>query len=356
VIEAHFGESPPFSLGVEEELMILDAETLEPAAAVEVLLRGAEGLELAGSLKTELHASVVELNTGVCDSVEEAVAALRELRAAADRIARANGLVVAAAGAHPTAPLESLPVVQEPRYLEMLEQVGYPARRQGVNGLHVHVGVESAERCHERLEAVLSWLPVVLALSANSPFVDGVANGMLSNRAGVLAELPRGGPPPAFDSYEAWEGWVERLVSIGVMADYTRIWWDVRPHPMLGTLEIRIADQPTSLARTELIVQVLRDLVEHAPSRVTPRGDYVQNRGAAASLGLDAQLIHPGGGSVDHRQELGHLLARKVAVGLDQERGGTPDDGQRGPQLMAEHRHQVFHLAGRFRHSQITGW
>jgi glutamate---cysteine ligase / carboxylate-amine ligase len=274
----------------------------------DVLLRGAEGLDLPGSLKTELHASVVELNTNVCATVPEAIAALRELRAAADRIARANGLVVAAAGAHPTVPLESLPIVQEPRYLEMLEQVGYPARRQGVSGLHVHVGVESAERCHERLEAVLSWLPVVLALSANSPYVDGVANGMLSNRAGVLAELPRGGPPPAFESYAAWEAWVERLVSLGVMADYTRIWWDIRPHPRLGTLEIRIADQPTSLARTELLVGLLRDLVEHAPSRVTPRGDYVQNRVAAASLGLDAQFIHPDGNSVVSARDLAREL------------------------------------------------
>jgi glutamate---cysteine ligase / carboxylate-amine ligase len=210
-------------------------------------------------------------------------------------------------------PLESLPVVQEPRYLEMLEQVGYPARRQGVNGLHVHVGVESAEHCHERLEAVLSWLPVVLALSANSPYVDGLANGMLSNRAGVLAELPRGGAPPAFASYGDWEAWVERLVSIGVMADYTRIWWDIRPHPRLGTLEIRIADQPTSLARTELIVGVLRDLVEHAPARVTPRGDYAQNRVAAASRGLDAELIHPDGESVISARE----LARELLGGVE---------------------------------------
>jgi carboxylate-amine ligase len=308
VIEAHFGESPPFSLGVEEELMILDADTLLPAAAVEVLLRGAEGLELPGSLKTEFHSSVVELNTVVCRTVAEAIGALRELRATAHRIARANGLVVAAAGVHPTAPIESLPVLQQPRYLEMLEQIGYPARRQGVNGLHVHVGVESPERCHERLEAVLPWLPVVLALSANSPFVDGVANGMLSNRAGLLAELPRGGPPPAFESYAAWEAWVERLVSLGVMADYTRVWWDIRPHPSFGTLEIRIADQPTSLARTEMLVGVLRDLVEHAPACVTPRGDYVHNRVAAASFGLDAQLIHPGGGSVVSARDLAREL------------------------------------------------
>ena len=169
MIESHFGESLPFSLGVEEELMILDAETLEPAAAVDVLLHGAMGLALPGSLKTELHASVVELNTDVCATLDEAVAALRVLRATANEIARANGLVVAAAGAHPVAALESLPVVQETRYLEMLARVGYPARRQGVNGLHVHVGVESAERCYERLEAVLGWLPVVLALAANSP-------------------------------------------------------------------------------------------------------------------------------------------------------------------------------------------
>jgi carboxylate-amine ligase len=308
VIEAHFGESSPFSLGVEEEVMILDATTLEPVDAVGLLLQGAEGLDLPGSLKTELHASVVELTTGVCSSVEEAIAALRELRAAADAIAREHGLVIAAAGVHPTVPLESLPVVQEPRYREMLEQIGYPARRQGVNGLHVHVGIDSAERCHERLEAVLGWLPVVLALSANSPYVDGVANGMLSNRAGVLAELPRAAAPPAFASYADWEAWVERLVSIGVMADYTRVWWDIRPHPRFGTLEIRIADQPTSLSRTELLVRVLRDLVEHAPPQVTPRGDYMQNRIAAASRGLEAQLIHPDGQSLVSARDLAREL------------------------------------------------
>jgi glutamate---cysteine ligase / carboxylate-amine ligase len=190
----------------------------------------------------------------------------------------------------------------------MLQHVGYPARRQGVNGLHVHVGIESADRCYERLESVLGWLPVVLAVSANSPYVDGVANGMLSNRVGVLSELPRAGPPPAFDSYAGWETWVERLVAIGVMADYTRIWWDVRPHPRLGTLEIRVADQPTSLARTELLVRMLRGLVEHAPTQRTPRGDYAQNRVAAASRGLDAELIHPQGDRVVSARELAREL------------------------------------------------
>ena len=288
--------------------MILDAVTLDPADGVGVLIDGAASLELPGTLKTELHASVVELNTDVCSDVEAALAALRELRAVTDSIARANGLVVAAAGAHPRARLDTLPVVQDDRYLAMLDGIGYAARRQGVNGLHVHVGVESAERCYERLEAVLPWLPVVLALSANSPFVDGAPTGMLSNRVAILAELPRGGAPPAFASYDDWEAWVERLVRLGVMEDYTRIWWDVRPHPKWGTLEVRVADQPTSLERTALIVGLLRDLVASAPPARRPRGDYVFNRWAAARYGLDARLIHPDGERVATARELAREL------------------------------------------------
>jgi carboxylate-amine ligase len=279
------------TLGVEEELMILDAATFEPAAASHLLVGELD----AGTLKTELHASVVELATPVCADVDEVTASLRALRRAAAERAAAHGLVVAAGGVHPTASLESLPVVQEERYLSMLRDIGWAARRQGVNGLHVHVGVPSMEACWERLDSVLGWLPAVLALSCNSPFVDGVATGMLSNRAAILAELPRAGAPPAFASFAEWQAWVDRLASLGVLADYTRLWWDVRPHPRLGTLEIRIADQPTSLDRVELIVRVVRDLVERVPSRPTPRGDYLQNRWAAARFGVDAQLIHPDG-------------------------------------------------------------
>jgi glutamate---cysteine ligase / carboxylate-amine ligase len=308
VIEQHFGESTPLSLGVEEEVMILDAETLEPAAAVDVLVRGAEALNLPGTLKTELHAHVVELTTGICADVDEAIGALRELRAAADRIARDNGLVIAAAGAHPAAALSLLPVRQEKRYVEMVQRLGYVAQRQGVNGLHVHVGVPSAERCWERLEAVLPWLPVVLAMSANSPFVEGRATGMLSNRASILAELPRGGAPPSFDGYAAWEAWVERLVRLGIMPDYTRVWWDARPHPRLGTLEIRVADQPTALERTGLIVRLVRDLVAGAPPSSAPRADYLQNRWAAARSGLDALLLHPDGEEAVSARELAREL------------------------------------------------
>ncbi|MFN2628860.1 MAG: YbdK family carboxylate-amine ligase [Gaiellaceae bacterium] len=323
MIEAHFGESTPFSIGVEEEIMILDAATFEPVAGVGVLLRGIEGKTLPGSLKTELHASVVELTTGICATVGDAVAALAELRAAADSVARANGLRIAAAGAHPTAALDTLPVVQEERYTEMIRVVGYPARRQGVCGLHVHVGMPSGDRCYAALEALLPWLPVVLALSANSPFLEGEATGMWSNRPGVLAELPRSGAPPAFGSYTGWEAWVERLSGVGLLPDYTRLWWDVRPHPRLGTLEVRMPDQPTSIERTALLVGLIRELVETAPVREPDpgrRGDYAQNRWAAARFGLDAELIHPEG---DHS-----ATARELAAELLGEEPPEPEAAQ----------------------------
>jgi carboxylate-amine ligase len=288
------------TLGVEEELMLLDAETLMPVAASHLVVGEFE----FGTLKTELHASVVEATTPVCRDVAEVVESLRRLRSAAAERAAAHGLAVAAAGSHPTAALESLPVVQEERYTSMIRDLGWAARRQGVNGLHVHVGMPSPEEAWERLESVLGWLPAVLALSCNSPFLDGQETGMLSNRAAVLAELPRGGAPPSFVSFAAWEAWVDRLVGLGVMADYTRLWWDARPHPRLGTLEIRIADQPTSLARTEAVVSLVQRLVETAPAAVTPRGDYLQNRWAAAKDGLDATFVHPDGTRLVRAREL----------------------------------------------------
>jgi glutamate---cysteine ligase / carboxylate-amine ligase len=308
VIEQHFGESAPFSLGVEEELMILDASTYAQVAAVDRILAGVEGMELPGGVKTELFASVFETNTGICATAAEADAALPVLRRAAAEVAAGEGLAIAAAATHPFAKPEAQPIVKEERYVTFVGYGGISVRRQGVQGLHVHVGMPSAEECWGCLEAILPWLPVVLALSANSPWFAGELTGMASNRAPVLGELPRAGAPPAFASYAEWEAWVERLARLGVAEDYTRIWWDVRPHPKWGTLEIRVADQPTALERTGLLVRMLRDLVANAAPRTRPRGDYVHNRWAAASFGLDAELIHPDGESLAPARALAREL------------------------------------------------
>ncbi|MGZ4289938.1 MAG: carboxylate-amine ligase [Gaiellaceae bacterium] len=311
-----FGESAPFSLGVEEELMILDAQTHEQVAAVDRILRGVEGRDLPGQLKTELFASVFETNTNVCATVGEIDEALPTLRRAAAEAADAEGLAIAAAATHPFARPEAQPIVKEQRYVTFVGYGGISVRRQGVQGLHVHVAMPSPEACWRCLDAIVPWLPLVLALSANSPWFAGELTGMASNRAPILAELPRAGAPPAFDSYAEWEAWVERLVRLGVMEDYTRIWWDVRPHPKLGTVEVRVPDQPTdvrlSSAFAALVQALCATALDEGIPGGTPRADYVQNRWSAARFGPRAELIHPDGGSLRLASELGAELLERV--------------------------------------------
>jgi glutamate---cysteine ligase / carboxylate-amine ligase len=279
-------------------MMLLDGETLAPVPAVRQLLADADGKELPGRLKTELHASIVELNTDICASADEAVEALRMLRATAAELLERRGLRLAAAGSHPFAEPEDLDVVDEKRYQEFVGYAGVTARRQGVSGLHVHVGMPGPEECMATLETVLPWLPLVLALSTNSPYLAGKLTGLASNRAEVLAQLPRSGAPPAFSSYADWEAWIERFLATGLASDYTQFWWDVRPHPRFGTLEIRMPDQPTALELTAAFIVLLRDLcawaLEHPVSEPADRGLYQQNRWAAARFGPKAQLIHDG--------------------------------------------------------------
>ena len=301
--------------------MILDADTLALTPAVELLIRESEKRELPGRLKTELFASIIELNTDICDSVPEARAALDELRLAATQIAEEHGLLIAAAGTHPFSDPEQQQIAADPRYKEFVGFAGVSARRQGVSGLHVHVGVASPDACYGTLEAVLPWLPLVLALSANSPYLGGRATGLASNRAEILAQLPRAGAPPAFGSYRAWESYVERLIGLGMADDYTRFWWDVRPHPRFGTLEIRMPDQPTALEVTTslaALVQALCASVETDEAQPADRGDYAQNRWSALRFGVAAQLIHPDGERLVGIPELTDELLEQVRGAADE--------------------------------------
>src|SRR5205823_12849901 len=191
--------------------------------------------------------SMVELATGVCASPVEALATLTELRAGAAEAAKKEGLALAAAGTHAFSLPTAQQIAPDPRYLEFVQYAGVSARRQAVCGLHVHVVMPGPDECMAALEGVLAWLPVVLALSANSPFLAGDETGLCSSRAEVLAQLPRASAPPVFDSYAEWEAFVERFVRIGLADGYTRFWWDIRPHPRFGTLEIRAPDQPTAV-------------------------------------------------------------------------------------------------------------
>src|ERR671925_1634309 len=297
--------------------MILDTETLALTPGVAALVDWAEGRSLPGVLKMELLASMVELATEVCASPEEALAGLRALRAAAAEGAREHGLRIAAAGTHPFSIPEQQDIAPDPRYREFVAYAGISARRQAVCGLHIHVGMPGPEECMRALEGVLPWLPVVLALSANSPYLAGEETGLASARAEVLALLPRAAAPPVFAAYAEWEAFVDRFVRLGVAAEYTRFWWDIRPHPKFGTLEVRSPDQPTAVELTAAFAALLQALcvtvLEGEPPRPANRGDYGQNRWAALRFGPRAELIHPDGDRLATASELGRVLLELVA-------------------------------------------
>jgi carboxylate-amine ligase len=308
VIQSHWGESSPFSVGVEEELMILDAATLEQVPRVDDLLDEHAGFH------TELFASVVELKTGVCATAQEAVDQLRALRRAGFEAAERHGLRLCASGTHPTSDPEQQEIVPLERYQAFVDYAGVSARRQGVNGLHVHVGMPSADDCMRCLESILPWLPVALAVSVNSPYLAGRETGLASNRAEILAQLPRSGAPPAFGSYADWEAFVERLVAFGIAPDYTMLWWDIRPHPRFGTIEVRVLDQPTAPARAAAFIALIQALCAAALDWPQPlvnpagRGIYQQNRWAALRFGPAARLVHPDGAKAETAAELAVAL------------------------------------------------
>jgi carboxylate-amine ligase len=305
VIEHAFGKSPASSVGVEEELFVVDAETLEPAPFP------SDGFD-GDRVKPELFTTLVELSTGICLSAADAAGELAGLRAQVRRLAAGAGLSVAASGTWPLARSAEQPVTADDGYRRFVDYAGPTARRQYCTGLHVHVGVESPERCLAALEAVLPWLPVILAVSASSPYLDARETGMASIRAELLGLLPRSGAPPVFGSYAEWEQFAERLLALGIVDSYRRLWWDVRPHPLFGTLEVRIADQPTRLETTAALVALLQALVTAArEGPAADRGLYAQNRWAASRFGRAAGLVHPDGSRL---ASAGDLLAELLEL------------------------------------------
>lgn len=269
-----FGGSAPWSLGVEEELYLVDAETLDTAPIASHLVA-----DSGPRLKQELFDCIAEITTPVCPVAEDVLGELRRLRREVADRAGAFGATILAAGTHPTARGDGQPISPDPVYLEVAAQLGPSVSRQLVCGLHVHVGVPDEQTCLCALEGVLPWLPVLLSLSANSPFAEGADSGLRSARAGRLAELPSGGAPSVF---RTWADWETRTAGL----DYRRLHWDVRPHPLYGTLEIRIADQQTDVRRSAAFAAVVQALVRaSAAGEWEPydRDLYAERRARAAA-------------------------------------------------------------------------
>jgi carboxylate-amine ligase len=261
------------TLGVEEELVLVDEDSLEPVSAVEALVP-----EPDERLKYELFQCLVETATPICADAYEALDALQRLREEVALRAGASGVTYLSAGMHPTARGADQDIVDLPRYRKMATEMGDELKRQLVCGLHVHVGMPSQEACLAAYESVVRWLPALLSLSASSPYAEGEETGLRSSRAYRIEELPGASIPPLLTTWADWEE-----VTSG--RDYTRIWWDARPHPRLGTLEVRMPDAQPDVRRAAGVAALIQALaaagLEH-PAEPLARETYVRRRELAA--------------------------------------------------------------------------
>src|SRR5919109_3753345 len=295
-MEINYGSNPEFSIGIEEELQLLHAESFELVSRFDEIAEAAGHHE---QIKAELLQSVVEVATRVAESVPDAMEEARALRARLREAAAERDALIASAGTHPFSRYEHQEVTEQKRYLELMESLQWVAARELIFGVHVHVGLDSAEKAISAANALRTRLPEILALSANSPFWQGRDTGLASTRTKLFDAFPRDGLAPAFASFEEFELLVERAVKTNCFEDYTYIWWDLRPHPRLGTIEFRVCDAQTRIrtvstiaALTQSLVATLAESWERAERQpVEPITLVAENKWRAARYGLEAQLI-----------------------------------------------------------------
>ena len=295
-METNYGKRQPFSLGVEEEFQLLNPDSYELTSRFDEVVEAAGGDK---RIKAELMQSVLEVATHVASTVEEAVDEARGLRAQIRDAAAEGGTLIASAGTHPFSRYEHQDITDQQRYTDLLEAMQWVAERELIFGLHVHVGLNTPDQAIAVCNGLRTWLPELLAISANSPFRHGRDTGLASTRIKIFETFPRSGLPPAFSSFEEFELLVERGVKTNCFEDYTYIWWDLRPHPKLGTVEVRICDGQTrieSLAGlTALIQSLVATLAERfdrgEPLPIQPVTLVGENKWRAARYGLETDLV-----------------------------------------------------------------
>jgi carboxylate-amine ligase len=298
VLDHRFGQSDPYTLGVEEEYMLLDAETFDLVQHVETVL-AAVSEEREQRIHAELMQSVLEISTPVCRTVADVERELRGLRLYVAELACEKGLRVGSAGTHPFSLFERQRITARDRYRQLVDQMQYVARRELIFGMHVHVAVDDPEKAIQVVNGLLVHLPELLALAASSPFWRGEPTGLASSRQMVFAAFPRSGPPPRFRDYADYAEVVGQLERTGCIADYTHIWWDIRLHPRLGTLEIRICDAVTRLEDAVAIAAYCQALVKlyserHDEGKEIPSYHRIltsENKWLSARYGLGAPVM-----------------------------------------------------------------
>lgn len=304
-----------YSLGVEEELCIVDATSGELVPRIEEVMSRLPA-ELSEAVSYELFQSVLETKTPACSTVAEAGAHMRSLRSRVGSWTAACGASLACAGTHPFSRYADQKITAQERYERVIETLRWVAEREVIFGQHVHVAVPGPEEAMVAHNRLAEQAPLLLALSANSPFWQGMDTGFESTRVKIFETFPRAGLPPAFGAYEEFEDYVDLMVEAGAMDDYTFCWWDVRPHPKMGTIELRILDAQTSLTSASALTALTQCMVARSLENEGPLVPYnrelgQENKWRAARHGLDASFFDIG------RRE--NVPARETARSLVEE-------------------------------------
>jgi len=297
---AAFEEVPDFTVAVEEEFALLDPATLGLVNRFEELQAAAQETELESHLVGELIASEAEVRTGRCETFPEAAARMGERRAQLRALAEGLGITLSAVGTHPWSPWQDQRIIDTPHYRRNDEILRYVVWRNNTFGLHVHVGVNGPDRAIRVCSALRNYLPELLALSASSPFVEGVFTHLHSARTEIFTRMfPRCGIPDAFAGWDEWEDYVRFLYATGSISEHTQIWWSSRAHLAFPTVEIRICDAQPDIGEARalaalcyaLIARVARALDEGEPLPDWPHRLLEENLWRALRYGLSGELI-----------------------------------------------------------------
>ena len=319
-MEINFGASEPYTVGVEEEFQLVDPGSLALTPKIKDVLaaRDAAGLS-TDTVTSELSASCLEARSPACGTVPELARELSAVRSRVRKLVEGCGARLAAAGTHPFSDSVEQEITADDRYRQVEERMGWTARMQAIYGLHVHVSVPDAEYAIRAVSTLSRHVPLFLALSANSPFWNGHDTGLASVRAKIFELVPRSGLPPAFRGWEDFERYVDTLIGAELIPDYSWCWWDARPHPKLGTVELRAPDAQTDAARTASLAALAQCLVatagEHAPEAPL---FTEENKWNAIRYGLDARFHDfSTGESVTAREAARKLVEELTPVSQD---------------------------------------
>jgi glutamate---cysteine ligase / carboxylate-amine ligase len=301
-VVARFDGSADLTVGLEEEFMILDGGTLDLVPRFEELRDAAarEDAVLADAIAGELISSEIEIRSGRGEDLADALRRQRDVRTRLFALVEGRGVALGATGTHPWADYRRQRNIDTEHYRRVVEGLQYVARRNTTFSLHVHVGVHDLERAVRVCDRLRPVLPLLLAVSANSPFLDGLDAGLHSARSQAFTKsFPRCGIPDAYGSWAAYRAYLEFLVQTGSIVEDTQVWWSVRPHLTFGTVEVRICDAQATGTESEAlaalivacVAQAARDHDDHVPFADPPRRAIEENFWRAIRFGLDGRLI-----------------------------------------------------------------